>query len=113
MVYWVIVKKTDIWDKSYSNQALPIQLSSISCVPYGANAYLRGGSPEDPWISVKNHDDPSGNLMVYGGNSVSDHNSLLQTTGGMNVYIRNTPGCARMNVLGKIGGKLQFIKDQI
>ena len=104
--HWAIVKKTDIFDKSYTNDALAIQLSSISCFPYGARAYLRGGFPEDPWISVKNHDDPSGNIMVYGGNSVSYHNSILQTSGGMDVYIRNIPGCPRRNVLGLIGGKM-------
>ena len=51
--------------------------------------YRRNGHQEDPWVSVKDHQDPSGNLMVYGGNSKNEHNTVLQTTGGMRVYIRS------------------------
>ena len=80
-VHWGIIKKTDLL-ASYSKQAVEVQLSSLSCVSYGANMYRRGGHPEDPWVSLRNHGDPAGQLMVYGGNSVTDHNTELQNSGG-------------------------------
>ena len=86
-VHWAIIKKSDLL-AYYTNQAVAIQLSSISCVPYGANMYRRGGYPEDPWVSIRNHGDPAGQLMVYGGNSVSDHNTELQNSGGWYSFIK-------------------------
>ena len=50
--------------------------------------YRRNGELTDPWVSLKDHSDPAGNQMIYGGNSVTEHNTLLQVTGGMRVYIR-------------------------
>ena len=108
--HWLIVDKSEIigdaGDKYYSNQAIPVLISSISCDRYTSVWYRRSGSigATDPWVSVRNHGDGAGELMVYGGNSVSEHNTILTSTGGMNVYIRNVPPCYPSNVMGEFGG---------
>jgi hypothetical protein len=89
---WLIVEKSEIigdtGDKFYSGQAIPIIASSISCEPYTAVWHRREGMAADPWVSVRDHGDSDGQLMVYGQASSSGHNTALQTSGGMNVFIR-------------------------
>ena len=75
-------------DKFYSGQDIPIIASSISCEPYTAVWYRRDGVAPDPWVTVRDHGNSEGELMVYGQASSSEHNTALQTSGGMNVYIR-------------------------
>ena len=90
--HWLIVEKSEIigdtGDKLYSGQAIPIIASSISCDPYSSIWYRRSGSPEDPWVSVRNHNDPAGELMLYGQSGSAGHNTALQNSGGMDVFIR-------------------------
>ena len=89
---WLIVDKSEIigdtGDMFYSGQDISIVASSISCEPYTAVWYRRDGEAADPWVSVRNHGDSEGELMVYGQASSTEHNTALQTSGGMNVYIR-------------------------
>ena len=107
--HWLIVKKSDLigptGGSNYANQAIPVIVSSISCDPYGAKWYRRFGLAEDPWVSVRNHGDAAGQLMVYGGNSVGDHTTILANSGGMNVYIRSVPSCSRSGIGGEIGSE--------
>jgi len=87
---WAIIRKSDLigddGEKWYSNTNIDIQLSSKSCLPYKAQMYRRKGNKEDPWVSLRDHG--TSRTMVYGSASSKSHNDLLQTTGGMNVYIR-------------------------
>lgn len=53
-----------------------------------AKMYRRDGNPEDPWISLRDHADPTGPLMMYGGNSDITKTDILEISGGMRVYIR-------------------------
>ena len=59
----------------------------------------------DPWVSVRNHGDAGGELMVYGGDGSNEHRTILENSGGMDVFIRNVPGCARSGITGEIGSK--------
>jgi len=87
---WAIIRKSDLvgedGEKYYSNVDIDIQLSSVSCQPYKAKMYRRKGNHEDPWVSIRDHG--TARTMVYGSASAKKHIDLLQTTGGMNVYIR-------------------------
>jgi hypothetical protein len=89
---WLIVDKSEIigdtGDKFYTREDIPIIASSVSCEPYSALWYSREGKAADPWVSVRDHRDSDGELMVYGEASSSGHNTALQTSRGMNVYIR-------------------------
>ena len=53
-----------------------------------AKMYRRNGNLEDPWISLRDHADPAGPLMMYGGNSDVTKTDILEISGGMRVYIR-------------------------
>ena len=117
--YWLIVDKLEIigadGGKFYTAQPIPVIISSISCDSYTAVWYRRAGERTDPWVSIKNHG--PGELMVYGGNSVAEHNDILPSAGGMDVYIRNVPPCYPSNVMGEFGGKCKkkfdlFLKSQ-
>ena len=89
----------------YSNQAIPVIASSISCQPYSAKWYRRPSENTDPWVSVRNHGDGAGELMVYGGDGNSEHTTILANSGGMDVFIRNVPSCSRSGITGDIGGE--------
>ena len=106
--HWLIVKKSDVigpnGNRWYSNHAISILASSISCQPYSAKWYRRQGDSKDPWVSVRNHGDPAGELMVYGGDGNNEHNTILTNSGGMDVFIRNV-GCSRSGITGDIGCK--------
>ena len=45
--------------------------------------------PSDPWVSVRDHADPAGEIMIYGGGSIDKHIRGLKKNGGANVFIRN------------------------
>ena len=75
--------------------------SSLKCEPYSATWYRRGGFREDPWVSIRNHGDPAGQLMMYGGDGKEEHNQVLKENGGMNVYIRKKPSCDPTSLIGK------------
>ena len=59
-------------------------------------------------MSVRNHGDPAGELMVYGGDGNNEHNTILTDSGGMDVFIRNV-GCSRSGITGDIGSKNQIL----
>ena len=88
----MIVDKSEIigdtGDKFYSAEAIPVITSSTSCDPYTAAWYRRDGSATDPWVSVRDHGAAEGELMVYGQASSAEHDTALQTSGGMDVWIR-------------------------
>ena len=75
-------------DKFYSMEGISIVQSSTSCDPYSAIWYRREEVQEDPYISLRDHDHQQGELMVYGEASSTDHVDALQTSGGMDVYVR-------------------------
>ena len=93
--YFLIVDKTEIngndGQKYYGPQSIPIVASSLNCDPYSANWYRRHGFREDPWVSIRNHGDGAGQLMIYGGDNKEEHNEVLKRNGGMNVFIRKKP----------------------
>ena len=109
LAHWLIVSKLEsigsAGDKFYTGQAIPVIISSTSCTSYTAVWYRRQGEAGDPWVSIKNHG--AGEMMLYGGNSVAEHNDILTNSGGMDVYIRNVPPCYPSDVMGEFGGKLQ------
>ena len=110
--HWLIVDKDEIigktGEKYYANAGVRVVISSISCNSYVAAWYRRSGELADPWVSIRSHGDPNGQLMVYGGNSAPHHNAILSNSGGMNVYIRNVPPCFPSNVMGDFGSKYLF-----
>ena len=89
---WLIVNKDDIigpdGEKYYSNGLISIVTSSISGDPYSARWYRRKSTLEDPWVSVRNHTDPAGNIMLHGQNNARGHAKILNSNGGASVFIR-------------------------
>ena len=100
-------------DSYYSNQDIPVIASSISCQPYSAKWYRRTSEDSDPWVSVRHHGDAAGELMVYGGGGNSEHATILASSGGMQVFIRNVPSCSRSGITGDIGGKTIAFRNEI
>ena len=49
--------------------------------------FKRENYPEDPFVSINDH---SSGEVVYGGNSFSGNQKILETEGGMDVFVRNT-----------------------
>ena len=90
--HWLVVNKDDIIGpdgvKYYANQHISIVGSSISGEQYTARWFRRPGQQEDPWVSLRNHFDPAGNGMLYGGKSSEGHAQILKKNGGANVFIR-------------------------
>ena len=93
LAHWLIVKKEEIigsdGEKWYSNQAIPVLMSSSSCKSYAARWFRRSGVRFDLWVSIKDYFPQKENMMVYGGKSDTSHAQILKTSGGMDVYIRN------------------------
>jgi len=51
------------------------------------NILSRGGTWEDPWISLAGNHDPS--LTIWGENGyVGPHSAVKNSNGGINVYVR-------------------------
>ena len=90
--HWLHCTKDSVNGENYSNQERPIIKSSISTIPYSAAWYNRGGSfIEEPWIGLKNYG-TSGDIILYGENSQSNHWSLpvISSDGGMCVWVRKS-----------------------
>ena len=91
--HWLIVNKDDITgqdgNKYYGPGMISILASSISGTPYSAKWYRRKQSLVDPWVSVRHHNDPAGEIMLYGGNGHGGHKETLISSGGANVFIRS------------------------
>ena len=91
--HWLIVNKDDVigpdGEMYYGNKLISIIASSISGEAYSAKWYRRKGTLEDPWVSVRNHSDPAGNIMLYGQNNKGGHVKTLKSNGGASVFIRN------------------------
>ena len=51
--------------------------------------YNRGNYPEDPWVSIRDHNPRPDHQMVYAENSISANRKILETEEGMDVFIRN------------------------
>ena len=83
---WLYCTKDAVNGANYGNLQRPIIRSSTSpTTAYTANWYNRSGRHEDPWISLGNH--PTG--MLYGENSVSEHNQFIGNE-GMCVWVRSS-----------------------
>ena len=50
--------------------------------------YNRGDFIEDPWVSIRDHYPRPNHQMVYAENSISVNTEILETEGGMDVFIR-------------------------
>ena len=89
--HWLVVNKEDIigesGEKFYSNKLVRIVGSSVSGESYTARWYRRKGVLEDPWVSLRDHNDPA-KVMLYGGKSSGGHVDTLMNNGGSNVFIR-------------------------
>ena len=109
--HWLIVDKLELLgpggDKFYTAHPITVLISSVSCESYTAVWYRRAGESTDPWVSINNHG--LGEMMVYGGNGVAEHNDILTNSGGMDVYIRNVPPCYPSDVMGEFGGDLNML----
>jgi hypothetical protein len=90
MTYWLYTRKSEILG-NYQNTARNVIASSSNPNPHTVSWYNRSsGAPEDPWISINNHT-ATPNLMLYGENGISNaHTSLLNTNGGMCVFVRSS-----------------------
>ena len=75
-------------EKFYQNEHINIVGSSIRGEPYTARWYRRQPVPEDPWVSLRNHNDPAGEIMLYGQGSYEGHVDTLKNNGSANVFIR-------------------------
>ena len=51
--------------------------------------FLRENYLEDPWVSIRDHNPKPNHQMVYAENSTPLNRVILQTEGGMDVFIRN------------------------
>ena len=86
---WLITTATAV-DGPYSNEQRAILSSSSSSGSYTAAWYNREDSNEDPWISLSDHADASAaGEVLYGGDSITDHNYPLSAHNGANVFIRS------------------------
>ena len=65
-------------EKYYGNQPISVVASSISGQPYSAKWYRRKNVQEDPWVSVRNHRDPAGEIMLYGQSNTGGHIEILK-----------------------------------
>ena len=103
--YFLIVDKSQIigedGQKYYSPESIPIAASSLHCEPSASSWYRRDGAREDPWVSIRDHGDAAGELMIYGGDGKEEHNHILNNSEGMNVYIRKKPSCDPAALIGK------------
>ena len=110
LAHWLIVDKLEIigagGERFYTGQPITVSISSVSCDSYAAVWYRRAGEKTDPWVSVRDHGDAAGQMMVYGGNSAAEHNTILSNSGGMDVYIRNVPPCFPSDIMGEFGGEI-------
>jgi hypothetical protein len=90
MTYWLQCLKTSVLG-SYADIARPIIKSSSSSTPYSAMWYNResGGSPEDPWISITDHN-ANPKLIVYAEDSTIANISVRNAYGGMCVMVRDS-----------------------
>ena len=71
---WMIVTRDSVGGRvgvtdtrHYADELRTIKKSSINNQPYQAKQYNRGGSNEDPWISLTDH---GAGLILYGAGTV-------------------------------------------
>ena len=90
--HWLIVSKDDIigldGKKYYRNGLISIVASSSSGEPYSAKWYRRKPYLADPLVSVRDHHDPAGNVLLYAGQKLMAHLEILRWNGGASVFIR-------------------------
>ena len=95
LTYWVYFNKDQI-NTNYSDTERTVYKSSLYNHKHNIKWYNRSGNAEDPWISLKNHNESYGpsnyNLMVYGEKRehTHHHEHLLTGYGGMAVWVRKT-----------------------
>ena len=80
----------------YANEDRDIVKSSKSVSADVAKMYNRVTSPEDPWLSLADHEDSGDGEdegTLYGENSRNGHTHWLSLYGA-NVFIRNSVNCA-------------------
>ena len=94
---WMIVTRDSVGGRvgvtdtrHYADELRTIKKSSINNQPYQAKQYNRGGSNEDPWISLTDH---GAGLILYGAGNHGANNKYLKEFYGMNVFIRDSADC--------------------
>lgn len=99
MSRWVEMTKAAAVGQHYHNGAREVIRSSTSAKRYNARMYYRSGSAEDPWISLRNHDECPDNkhkCMLYAENNIAYHLGSIGM--GADVYIRKTDEEIRLEI---------------
>ena len=85
---WLIATKDAVIGDFYSNKDRQILKSSLNSDIHTAKWYHRQSDPQDPWVSLLDHDGGS-DSMLYGEASSTDNVKSVSDNNGANVYIRH------------------------
>jgi len=104
---WLVASRWSITGEFYTNQNRPILASSLNSSPHQALWYRRYGSPEDPWVSLRDHSVSIGNgQILYGEASHSSYFQSMSARGGANVFIRER----KWNFDGGVGSGWKLVR---
>jgi hypothetical protein len=86
---WLICDQFQVNGEDYANAPRTIKRSSISASPYQARWYNSSTSPQNPYVSLEDHDSSAINgTIMYGENSYSGSNESSIHPTGMYVFVR-------------------------
>lgn len=86
---WLVTTMTAVNGGYYANADRQVLRSSVNSASHTRKWYNRQNAPEDPWISVNDHN--FFNSIVYGEANTQYHSAGKNGHGGANVYIRQAP----------------------
>ena len=86
---WLIATKEAVTEGFYETSPRKVVKSSVNNDPHTIKWFLRHGVPEDPLISLVDHDQVGASgLRLYAGHSSSGYTESIKDNNGANVYIR-------------------------
>ena len=103
---WLIATNASITGMHYENTPRLVERSSVNKFPHMVRWHNRPDSPEDPWVSLTDHDVAVQNGdVIYGEAAWPAHAQLLQDHNGANVFCR-IMGCPSFLSLSEVGFSL-------
>lgn len=86
---WLKISKSELLNSYYTKGLRTIDSSSISPTPYKARFSHRLGNPQDPWVSLKDNSECTGEnaCMLYAESSTMNNYAALVNHEGADVYI--------------------------
>lgn len=109
---WLIASHFQVKGENYGNNVegpsyRTVTASSENPTPHQLLWYNRAAAPEDPWISLEDHDESARkNTMMFAENGNSKHHLASINNDGMYVYTRNLPPITYTNLI-----KATYYKD--